>query len=176
MTLVRARQQSRGFVRRLLLAVIVGALVGGLLWYVDSLNYGAGINVALIVVGSSAVTLVIWTFVDLSQQLSTALWFTFREQEAAPPARVDHRLMRLRRDVRDATERHDRSDEIQPLLREVVAQRLQSTHGIDLRAEPDRAGEVLHPDLVTYLTHPPHGTGRRSRRELHTVIQRIEEL
>ena len=156
--------------------VVVATGIGLLLWYVNSLRHGVVLSAGVVASVTAVVALLVWTTGEHGQRLQAASWFPSRREEATPPSSLDYRLLRLRRDLRDTTERNDREDCIYPQIVELTQERLQSGHGIDLHAEPDRAGEVLHPELVKYLTHPPHGTGKRSRRELHTVIQRIEEL
>ncbi|MDQ3357927.1 MAG: hypothetical protein M3520_03515 [Actinomycetota bacterium] len=171
-----APMSRAAWTRRIGSTVVVATGIGLLLWYVNSLRHGVVLSAAVVASVTAVVALLVWTTGEHGQRLQAASWFPSRREEATPPSALDYRLIRLRRDVRDTTERNDREDSIYPLIVELTQERLQYGHGIDLHDEPDRAGEVLHPDLVKYLTHPPHGIGRRSRRELHTVIQRIEEL
>jgi len=84
--------------------------------------------------------------------------------------------VRLRRDLRDAVERDDRSDEIYPVLRGLAAERLRAHHQIDLDTEPERARQVVDADLWRYLTTPPTDTRKRSRTSLQTAIEGIENL
>ena len=89
---------------------------------------------------------------------------------------MDYRLVRIRRDLRDALERDDREDPVWPLLRDLAAERLRARHDIDLDADPEAARQVVDPLLWRYLTTPPTDARKRSRSALHTAIEGIEKL
>ncbi|AXH95900.1 hypothetical protein [Ornithinimicrobium avium] len=159
----------------LLLAALV-LVAGGLAFYVGSLRYSVAEAVAVVLLGALVVALVPWVIAATGGSAERAYWVSTTRQEVAPPDALDYRLVRLRRDLRDAVERDDRTDEIYPVLRELAAERLRARHGIDLDAEPERARAAVDAHLWRYLTTPPVDTRKRSRTSLRTAIEGIEKL
>ena len=162
-------------------AVVLPALglclaLGLALYLIGSLRHSVLEAVLLVLLASLVIALVPWALSRTNRYAERAHWASTPREESVPPSALDYRLVRLRRDLRDALERDDRTDEIQPLLRELTAERLRSRHDVDLDAEPDRAEQLLDPDLWRYLTTAPTGTRRRSRALLHTAIEGIEKL
>ena len=131
---------------------------------------------ALTTLAALAAALVPWALSRTSRYAERAYWASTPRQESVPPAALDYRLVRLRRDLRDALERDDRADEIHPLLRELTRERLEALHGIDLDTDPEAARAVMDPHLWRYLTHPPTDERRRSKSALHTAIEGVEKL
>lgn len=174
-TPVRPTSRAR-WVARVLGALVVSAGLGGVLWYVGVLPHDLAPSLALSLGFGLVVFLVVWTAQEHGPHLEVALWHRPRHQEHEPVAALDYRMLRLRRDLRAALERNDRPDEIYPLVVELTAERLAARHEIDLRTQPERAREVLPAGLTAYLTRPPKGTERRSRRQLERAIQGIEDL
>lgn len=168
--MARPHRRLRGLLPTLALALVVGAL----LWYVGSLPHSVPEVVLVVALGAAVLT--------LSQRMLTGLhverahWVSAPRQDSVPPSALDGRLVRLRRDLRDALSREDRADEIHPLLRELTAERLRARHDIDLDAEPERARAALDPRLWTYLSRPPTDPRRRSRGTLEHAIEGIEKL
>lgn len=162
--------------RRIAIAVATVAPIGALLWVVRVLDHPWYLNLLALVVLGTVIAGAVWTVQDHSRGLRTAQWYSTHLEEAAPPPGLDYRLVRLRRDLRDAVERSDRVDVVHAQLWALTAERLASLHDIDLQADPEAAAAVLHPELRRYLDHPPSGTARRSRKDLTRAIQRIEEL
>lgn len=169
----RLPREVRGWIGPTVSATL---LVGGLLYYVGSLPHTVPEAVLVILLTGAAASLVLWALTRTGQEVERAYWVSTPRQEAVPPAALDYRLLRLRRDLRDAVERDDRQDAIYPVLRELTAERLQARHGVDLDAEPERARALLDPALQQYLDRPPTDTRRRSRSALHTAIEGIERL
>jgi hypothetical protein len=164
------------WVGRVVAAVVGSAVVGSLLWYVGVLPHGYPASLMLSLGFGLVVFLVVWTAQEHGPHLEAAAWFTSRREEAAPPTSLDYRMLRLRRDLRDALERNDRTDDIYALVRELAAERLSAHHDLDLSTQPEEAVRVLTADLTAYLNRPPRGTERRSRRQLERAIDGIEEL
>lgn len=159
--------------------LVLGTLVlvaGGLAFYVGSLRYSVAEAAAVVLLGSLVVALVPWVIAATGRSAERAYWVSTTRQEAAPPDALDYRLVRLRRDLRDAIERDDRTDEIYPVLRGLAAERLRARHGIDLDAEPERARAAVDAHLWRYLTTPPVDTRKRSRTSLRNAIEGIEKL
>ena len=150
--------------------------MGGLLYYVGSLRYSAPEAVAAVVLGAVVLALVPWAVSGTGQDAERAFWSSTPRVEASPPAALDYRLVRLRRDLRDAIERDDRTDEIYLVLRDLAAERLRAHHQVDLDTEPERARAVVDDHLWRYLTTPPTDTRKRSRTSLQTAIEGIENL
>lgn len=167
------RRDTRGSSLTLALVVV---LVGGLLFYVGSLQHSLPEIVALVLVAAVATPLLARALARSGRHAERAYWASTPRQESVPPSAMDYRLLRIRRDLRDALERDDRDDPIYPLLRELTAERLRTGHGIDLDTQPEAARQVVDPLLWRYLTTPPTDTRRRSRSALHTAIEGIEKL
>ena len=151
-------------------------LMGALLYYVGSLRYSIPEAVAVVLLAALVVGLVPWAVSGTGHDAERAFWVSTPRGEAAPPSALDYRLVRLRRDLRDAVERDDRPDEIYAVLRGLAAERLRAHHQIDLDTEPDRAREVVDQPLWRYLTTPPTDTRKRSRTALQAAIEGIEKL
>lgn len=154
----------------------VGVAIGAGLYYLGSLRHSVLEAVLLVLLAAVVLALVPWALTRTGAVAERAYWASTPRQESTPPSAMDYRLIRLRRDLRDAIERDDRTDAIQPLLREITAERLRSIHDIDLDAEPERAQAAVDPNLWRYLTTAPSGTRRRNRAMLHTAIEGIERL
>ncbi|ANS78500.1 hypothetical protein SGUI_1104 [Serinicoccus hydrothermalis] len=168
---------TRRSLRRHLTSALAAALVvGGLLWFIGSLPYALPLAVLAVLLAGLVTGLALWGAGSTSQDVEQAYWVSTPRQESAPPDAMDYRLLRLRRDLRDALDRDDRGDEIYPVVRALAAERLLAHHDIDLDTEPERAQDVLDPHLWGYLTHPPTDTRRRSKSALHTAIEGVEKL
>ncbi|NLG23206.1 MAG: hypothetical protein GX555_17435 [Actinomycetales bacterium] len=172
----RARSTRRDRIQRAAGAFLATALIGALLWYINVLRFDLAPAIVLAVLVGAVVTLLTWVMSEESVRLKPAYWFATMREESVRPAALDYRMLRLRRDLRDATERSDRVDEIFPVIKELAAERLMANHDIDLDAQPDQAAAVMHPDLLKYLSKPPTGTAKRSKRDIARALDRIEEL
>lgn len=162
--------------RRAILAFLGTAVVGALLWFVNVLRFDLPTALIIALMIGTVVTLLTWVMAEESPRLKAPYWFATNREESVRPAALDYRMLRLRRDLRDATERSDRTDEIYPVVRSLAAERLLANHDIDLDSAPEAAAQVMGPRLTAYLTHPPTGTGRRSKRDIDRALDRIEEL
>lgn len=172
---VRARRRWDR-IKRAVLAFLATAVVGGILWYINVLRYDLAVAIVLAIAIGTVVTVLTWVMSEESPRLKAAYWFSPLRQESVRPAPLDYRMLRLRRDLRDATERSDRTDEIFPIIRELAVERLRAKHDIDLAADPEAARKIMHPDLTKYLSNPPTGTAKRSKRDINRALDRIEEL
>lgn len=166
-------REARGSAVPFAVAVL---LVGALLFYVGSLQHSLAEVVALVLVAAVVAPLLARAIARTGRYAERAYWASTPRQESVPPSAMDYRLLRIRRDLRDALERDDRDDPVYPLLRQLAAERLQAHHGIDLDTQPEAAQRVLDPLLWRYLTTPPTDTRKRSRSALHTAIEGIEKL
>ena len=159
------------------LPLLVGTLLlGALLFYVGSLPHGPAAVTAIVVVAAVVAPLLLGALTRGGRGAERAYWSSALHQESVPPAAMDYRLVRIRRDLRDALERDDREDPVWPLLRDLAAERLRARHDIDLDADPEAARQVVDPLLWRYLTTPPTDARKRSRSALHTAIEGIEKL
>jgi hypothetical protein len=149
---------------------------GGLLWYVGSLPEQPWLAALVMLLVTVTGGLMIWSFADHAQDTEPASWHLPLRQESTPPMALDYRLVRLRRDLRDALERNDRPDTVHALVCDLAVERLQAHQGIDARTDPAAAQAVLPPELWRYLTTPPSGTARRSGKELGRALDQIERL
>ncbi len=158
-------------------ALFAVALTGALLWLAGTLpssRAAAGVAVA-VVVGCCIVLW--WTRKDLLSPVDAASWYVARRDEAVAPPAMDYRLVRLRRDVRDAVTTSDgRPDRIHPQLVHLSEQLLRERHGIDLETEPERAAALLTEALSTYLSTPPATNHHTTVRELDRAVLGVEQL
>lgn len=164
------------WITRMVVALSCIGLGGALLWFAGSLPRDpvfAGFVAALV---GGAVAALWWSSVDLPQPADAASWYAVRREESAVPPSLDYRLVRLRRDLRDALERNDRGDHVHPLLRELTRARLMQRHTVDLDADPDAAAALMSPALAKYLASPPKGNEKRSMKQLSDALTGIEEL
>lgn len=163
--------------RRTVLPVLVGTLaVAALLYLVGSLPHTLPEVIALVLLAGTAFGLLLAALERTGRGIEPAWWASTPREESSAPAAMDYRLVRLRRDLRDALERDDREDTIHPVLRELAAERLTAHHGIDLATQPDEARAAMSPQLWQYLTHPPTGTRRSHRGALQNAVEGIEKL
>ncbi|WP_298888857.1 hypothetical protein [uncultured Serinicoccus sp.] len=162
--------------RHLVPALVIAVLLGGLLFFIGALPYPWPVALLVVVLAGVVGGLLTWGLSTTASDVEQAYWVSTPRQEAAPPDAMDYRLLRLRRDLRDALERDDRADEIYPVIRELAAERLLAHHDVDLETQPEQARALLDPHLVAYLDHPPTDTRRRSPSALHTAIEGVEKL
>lgn len=176
--LLRAQARRPGNPRGLVLPFAAGAVLFGLLLlYLGTMRYSMPEAILVIALGTLVIALLPWAIAATGGGVERAWWVsTPRLERQPPPEQMDYQLLRLRRDLRDALERDDRTDEIYPVLRSLAAERLKAHHEIDLETEPERARDVMDPHLWRYLTNPPVDTRKRSKTSLHTAIEGIEKL
>lgn len=155
---------------------VVALGVGALLYYIGSLPHTLPEAVLVVLLGTVGLALIHRALRAATREVEPAYWVSTPHAESAPPAAMDYRLLRLRRDLRDALERDDRPDHVYAVLRELTAERLRARHDIDLDDQPELARQALSPGLVRYLDAPPSDTRRRSRSALHHAIEGIEKL
>lgn len=155
---------------------VVALGVGALLYYIGSLPHTVPEAVIVVLLGTAVLALIHRVLSRAGREVEPAYWVSTPHVESSAPGAMDYRLLRLRRDLRDALERDDRPDHIYPVVRELAAERLRARHDIDLDQEPERAAEVLPRGLAAYLADPPTDTRRRSRSALHHAIEGIEKL
>lgn len=164
------------WVARIATVVVLATLGGVLLWFVGSLPREPWLaaTVVLGVVGSGS--LLWWSRSDMPTPAETASWYAVRRDDASVPPALDYRLIRLRRDLRDALERSDREDLVHPLISSLARDRLLERHGIDLHTDPARASQHLSPALATYLANPPRTTAKANFAQMSNALTGIEEL
>lgn len=162
--------------RRVLRVAALTVVVGAVLWYISSLPGNPALAAAVMTLLTTVGALLVWSHTDHADELEPAAWHLTRTTESTPPMSLDYRLVRIRRDLRDALERSDRPDAIHPLICDLVIQQVRQRHGVDARADPEAARAHLPPDLWHYLTHPPQDTRRRSAKELATMLGHLERI
>ncbi len=164
------------WITRTAVAVICIGLGGALLWFGGSLPREPIVAAVVAVLVGGALAALWWSSIDLPRPADAASWYAVRRDEAAVPPSLDYRLVRLRRDLRDALERNDRRDEVHPLIRELTRARLMQRHTVDLDAQPDEAAALMSAALTTYLASPPKANEKRSMKQLSDALTGIEEL
>lgn len=162
--------------RRVVNATGFVVVVGALLWYVASLPGDLVVAATVMVLITAVGGLLIWSHSDHATEIEPATWHATRSTEATGPMSLDYRLVRLRRDLRDALERTDREDVVHPLICDLAVERVRQKHGVDARTDPQEAQGHLPAELWDYLTHPPEGTGRRSATELSRMLDHLERI
>lgn len=164
------------WVARITTVLLLAAVGGGLLWFVGSLPRDPWLAGAVVlgVVGSSS--LLWWSKSDMPTPAEGASWYAVRRDDASVPPALDYRLIRLRRDLRDALEHSDREDLVHPLISSLARDRLLERHGIDLHTDPQAAKAHLTPALASYLAHPPKTTAKANFAQMSNALTGIEEL
>lgn len=115
-----------------------------------------------------------WLFLDVSADAEVSRWPPMTEEPVRPPGE-DARLERLHRIVMQHQSAHDVSDALHRTLTELADHRLVAHHGVSLLADPDRAVEILGPELASVATQrPPYP--RLSTERVDVLLQRIEAL
>ena len=71
-------------------------LMGALLFYVGSLRYSIPEAVLAVLLGTLVIALVPWAITGTGHDAERAYWVSTPRQEAAPPAALDYRLVRIR--------------------------------------------------------------------------------
>lgn len=161
---------------RIATVIILAAAGGGLLWFVGSLPRDPILAGAVIVIVAGSLSLLWWSRSDMPPPAETASWYAVRRDHASLPPALDYRLIRLRRDLRDALERSDREDVVHPLISSLARDRLLERHGIDLHTDPAGARQHLSAALVAYLAHPPKSTAKANFTQISNALSGIEEL
>lgn len=162
--------------RRVLNGLVVVVLLGLLLWYVQVLPQSMGLALLVMLLLVTVTCLLMWSLADHSGDLEAASWHASLPAETGGPMALDYRLVRLRRDLRDALERDDRPDEIHALVCDLAVDQLRARHGVDARSDPGAAQELLDPLVWDYLTSPPTTTAKRSAGQLADVLDHLEQL
>jgi hypothetical protein len=103
------------------------------------------------------------------------------EAVAPPPARLPE-LARVEREVVLSTgSEFDQQLRVRPLLRDVAAHRLWTRRGVDIEENPERARELLGPDVWELVKAGPPDADRRYWRGLDLaglgrIVDQIEAL
>ncbi len=125
----------------------------------------------------AAAAAVLWLFLDVSGDSETARWLSPRD-EPLRPLGEDARLAQLTRVVSQHLDAHQAGDSLHRQLAEVADRTLVARHGVSYRADPDRAAEMLGPELVEVLEvasgrAPAHRLGLD---RIDLLVSRIEDL
>lgn len=127
--------------------------------------------VALVVVTGAGVLLL---FLDTSSQAEPAVW-TLPDEDPVRPPGEDPRLALLHRVVSGHLDGRAVGEQLHHHLMAVADQRLLAHHGVSRLADPDRAAELMGPELTAFsrATHP---YARLNARQIDVLIDRIEDL
>ena len=117
---------------------------------------------------------VLWSAADLVDHVVPARWETWtvslRSRRGA-----DVRVSAIQRALTDVATRQD-VERMHPTLVALVDDRLAAHHGIDREAEPQRAGEVLGPELADFVRRAPPPVRFGDHAYLSALLTRIEQL
>jgi hypothetical protein len=116
----------------------------------------------------------LWLYLDVSADAEVSQWPAMTEEPVRPPGE-DPRLERLHRILTQHQSAHDVGDALHRTLADLADHRLVAHHGVSLRADPDRAAQLLGPELAAVVTQrPPYP--RLSTDRIDVLLQRIEAL
>jgi hypothetical protein len=135
---------------------------------------GATPDVPLVGLAVAASAGVLWLFVDGVTEVASATW-DLPGDEPIHQAGQDPRLAALTRAVAGHFEARVPDDTLQRLLMGLVDQRLMARYGVSWRVDPDRAGDLLPPELAD-LARQVAPYPRMSTRQVDVLLTRIEAL
>lgn len=155
---------------------VLAAGAGALMWFVGSLPRDPVVAATVMLVLGLTMGLLWWSNADVPRPAEGAAWYVVRRDEANVPPTLDYRLVRLRRDLRDAAEHSDREDHVHALITHLTRDRLLQRHSIDMDTDPDGAQAHLPPPLRTYLAQAPSNTHKANIKKISDALTGIEEL
>lgn len=157
------------WVARLAIAFVVWLSVAVGAWVLG--NQPDPLLLALMIGVGAALT---WLYLDVSADSEVSTWPGMTEEPVRPPGQ-DPRLERLHRVLTQHQAAHDVDDSLHRTLTELADQRLVAHHGVSLQADPDRAAEIIGPELaVVVMQRPPYP--RLSAERVDVLLTRIEAL
>lgn len=129
-----------------------------------------GLLALMIGVGAALV----WLYLDVSADAEVSRWPGMTEEPTRPPGE-DARLERLHRILTQHQSAHEVGDALHRTLTELADHRLVAHHGVSLLADPERAAEILGPELTSVVTQrAPYP--RLSTDRVDVLLKRIEAL
>ena len=160
---------SRRWLRRLgaALAVWVAAVVLSRL-------FGSTADVGLVGLAVAALAAVLWIAVDALGAGPVEGWDLDPDDPVRPPGQ-DLRLAALNRMVATHLESRRPGDGLPRALTRIADQRLMARYGVSWRVDPERARELLPPELVD-LAEQVAPYPRMSIRHIDVLLTRIEAL
>lgn len=157
------------WVGRVLLAAAVWVGTAVAAWVL-----GAQPHPGLLALVVAVVAAVLWLLLDLAEAAEPLRWPAPEPAPVRAPGE-DPRLERLHRVLVQHRSSHEVGDTLHRQLAALADQRLLLHHGITREAAPDRAGELVGPDLLRVMTQrPPYP--RLSAAQVDVLLQRIEAL
>jgi hypothetical protein len=131
-------------------------------------------DVALLALTFAAFATTLWLYLDVSQRSEVPLWDRTDSDPVRPPGE-DPRLAMLTRVVAQHLDARETGDALQRHLLDLADNRLMTAHGVSWRADPDRAGPLLGPELVALARQsPPYP--RMTVQQIDVLLSRIEAL
>jgi hypothetical protein len=116
----------------------------------------------------------VWLYLDVSADAEVSTWPGMVEEPVRPPGQ-DPRLERLHRILTQHQSAHEVGDALHRTLTELADHRLVAHHGVSLQADPERAAEILGPELASVATQrAPYP--RLSTDRIDVLLTRIETL
>jgi hypothetical protein len=130
--------------------------------------------IALVVAGG---TVVLWLFLDALGENEPPRWRLPPADWPVRPPGDDPRLAFLHRLVLRHLDAREVGDNLQEHLLNLADHRLVATHGISLRADPDRAEPFVGAELAALAAGAGRGAPRRmSVAQIDVLLKRIEAL
>ena len=137
-------------------------------------DVGATPDVPLVGLAVAACAGVLWLWVDGVAEVDSPTWELPGDEPLSPPGQ-DLRLTALTRVVAGHFEARLPGDTLQRQLMGLVDQRLMARYGVSWRDDPERARELLPPELVD-LAEQVAPYPRMSIRRIDVLLTRIEAL
>ena len=147
-----------------------------------------GMEPRLVLVGCVVVLVAAtaWLVIEMASTVTPLAWYAYGT-EADTSARPDRRVQVLRSRLRQPAARRGQatstgdvgvepSDEIIDSLLGIIDEHLVAEHGVDRSIDPDRAAELLGPELTRFISDPVARRAMTQRRTLANTVSLIEDL
>ncbi len=167
----------RAWVGQVVIAALLALLANATLSAVD-VDHDAAL-VALLAAASVAAVVLAMVVLDTDART----WWTVRRSDALPERGEDTRTAMYRHVIEAHLSSQEADDAIVWQVADLAKLRLRQLHGLRYDASPERATELLGPQLAEWMSHDRrhrYVPGARHRRytvaQLGEVVRRIEEL
>lgn len=125
--------------------------------------------IALVVAAAAGTA---WLYLDTSAESEPPRWHLVSDDPIRPRGE-DSRLALFQRVIAGHLDSRDVTDQLHRYVSAVADQRLVTKHGISRLADPERAAQVMGPELAGFLERP---RSRLSPSQIDQLLNRIEAL
>jgi hypothetical protein len=116
----------------------------------------------------------LWLFLDASVQMEAPHWSFVTSHRIHSPGE-DARLGLLVRLIGQHLDAREAGDQLHRHLMETADQRLVAHHGVSRRADPERAAQLMGPELAEFTTWNSTQS-RLTLNQIDVLVTRIEDL